>query len=72
MREYWSNLKLIFRSNVIVFVHSQFVVITSMPWCRKIHSGIRLMKNARRTASAAYVRGQSLLSLLERRVLRIG
>lgn len=48
--EYWSNLKLMFKSNAIVFAHCQFVEITSIPWFRKIQSGIRLTKNAAWTA----------------------
>lgn len=48
-----------FKSNVIVFIHCQFVEITSIPWSRKIHKGIKLIKNAICTAVFTCVTAQS-------------
>lgn len=70
--EYWSNLKLILRSNVIVLVHCQFVEITSTPWSRKMHSGIKLIKNAIWTAVFTWVRAQSFFCGVGESDIKIG
>lgn len=72
MMEYWSNLKLVLISKVMVFIHCQFVVIASMPWSRKINRGSRLTKKDSWTAVFAWVRAQSFFKGVGLSVVKIG
>ena len=48
-------------SKFVIFIQFHVVIIFSVPWSRKIISGIRLMKNAVLTAVLAYLVVQSWL-----------
>lgn len=72
MMEYISNLKLMFTSNVRVFIQVQLVMIVSAPSSRKRHRGIRLMKKAVFTAVLTCERGQFVSCGEGLRVVRRG